>query len=82
LLIDFSVLGATGTGKTTFVNLASNSSLQVGMGLSSCTNDVQISAPFKVGGKRVVLVDTPGFDDTNKSDIETMQTILQFLAEM
>jgi len=31
-------------------------------------------------GRRVVLIDTPGFDDTMKSDTEVLRMIGDFLA--
>ncbi|KAH0832405.1 hypothetical protein J3R83DRAFT_13441 [Lanmaoa asiatica] len=51
--IYIAVMGPTGSGKTTFVNLASGSSLGVGQGLESCTSEVQASTPFSVGEKQV-----------------------------
>ncbi|KAG2347712.1 hypothetical protein BDR05DRAFT_836555, partial [Suillus weaverae] len=73
------VMGATGSGKTTFINIASGSDLRVGMGLESCTNEVQTSQSFMLDGKRVVLVDTPGFDDTTKSDTDVLKMIAAYL---
>ncbi|KAH8103310.1 P-loop containing nucleoside triphosphate hydrolase protein [Cristinia sonorae] len=75
------VMGATGTGKSTFVNLASGSNFQVGEGLKSCTPVVQISEPFVLSGRRMRLIDTPGFDDTTKSDSEVLRMIADFLAD-
>ncbi|KAG1750745.1 hypothetical protein EDB19DRAFT_2009187 [Suillus lakei] len=46
----FSVMGATGSGKSTFINKASGSNLPVGRGLESCTREVQTSRPFVVSG--------------------------------
>ncbi|KAF7424183.1 hypothetical protein PC9H_009486 [Pleurotus ostreatus] len=74
-----SIMGATGSGKTTFVNKASGGNLTVGAGLRSCTSDVQLCKPFEVDGRRVILVDTPGFDDTTKSDTDILSTIASFL---
>lgn len=92
-----SVMGATGSGKSTvcyasgvlprkltlgmtqFINLASGSSLDVGRGLQSCTNAVQVVKAFNLDGRRVVLIDTPGFNDTTKSDTEILRTIVAFL---
>ncbi|KAG8214932.1 hypothetical protein J3R82DRAFT_10122 [Butyriboletus roseoflavus] len=68
-------MGSTGSGKTTFVNLASGSSLDVGRGLESCTSEVQASTQFSVGEKQVVLIDTPGFGDTTLSDSDIWKTI-------
>ncbi|KAH8103309.1 P-loop containing nucleoside triphosphate hydrolase protein, partial [Cristinia sonorae] len=76
-----SVMGATGTGKSTFVNLASGSHFLVGEGLRSCTPAVQVSESFDVAGRRMRLIDTPGFDDTTKSDSEILRMIAEFLAD-
>lgn len=52
------------------------------MGLESCTNEVQTSQSFMLDGKRVVLVDTPGFDDTTKSDTDVLKMIAAYLQTM
>lgn len=74
------VMGATGSGKTTFINDVSRSSLRIGKGLRSCTNIVQVAAPFQLDGRNVVLIDTPGFDDTTKSDTDILRMIAAYLA--
>jgi predicted GTPase len=63
------------------VNQASRSYLKVGEDLKSCTSDVQESDVFILDGRRVVLIDTPGFDDTNKSDTDVLRSIAAFLGE-
>ncbi|KZP07744.1 P-loop containing nucleoside triphosphate hydrolase protein [Athelia psychrophila] len=78
--IVIAVMGATGSGKTTFINLLSGSELRVGRGLQSCTSVVQAAAPFTFQGRRVLLFDTPGFDDTTKSDTDILKMIAAFLA--
>jgi len=60
--------------------MASGSQLSVGMGLTSCTAEVQLSNEFNIDGRRVILIDTPGFDDTNVSDAEILEKIAAFLA--
>ncbi|KAF7422693.1 hypothetical protein PC9H_010849 [Pleurotus ostreatus] len=77
-----SVMGATGSGKTSFINIASGSSLRVGTGLMSCTDAVQTSKPFILEGRTVILVDTPGFDDTTKTDTEVLTMIAASLSSM
>lgn len=73
------LFGATGTGKTTFVNDASGAEFEVGEMLESCTRDVARTEPFKVDGQDVVLFDTPGFDDTELSDTDILKLITAFL---
>ncbi|KAM6490517.1 P-loop containing nucleoside triphosphate hydrolase protein [Amanita muscaria] len=75
-----SVMGATGSGKTTFINMASKSKLRIGRGLQSCTSTVQVAAPFMLDSREVILVDTPGFDDTQKSDTEILRLIAIYLS--
>jgi hypothetical protein len=62
-----------------FINLASGSSLRVGEGLESCTDKVHVSQEFNLNGRRVTLIDTPGFDDMNKSDTDILAVITAFL---
>lgn len=63
-----------------FVNLASGSELGISAGLESCTSTVQGGDAFDLDGRRVVLVDTPGFDDTSRSDTDVLNTIALFLS--
>jgi len=73
-------MGATGTGKSSFINLASGSNLLVSKNLASCTGEIATSTPFELEGRRVVLVDTPGFDDTKRKDTDILKTIIDYLA--
>lgn len=52
------------------------------MGLESCTNEVQTSQPFMLDNNRIILIDTPGFDDTTKSDTEVLKMIAAYLRMM
>ncbi|KAJ6562430.1 P-loop containing nucleoside triphosphate hydrolase protein, partial [Mycena capillaripes] len=72
------LMGGTGTGKTTFINLAGRSQYIVGHGLESCTENIQ-SHQFIVDDCGVTLIDMPGFDDTNRSDAEILKMIADFL---
>jgi predicted GTPase len=62
-----------------FINLVSDSNLRVGEGLRSCTNIVQTAIPFELGGRSITLIDTPGFDDTTRSDTDILKMIAEFL---
>ncbi|KAF9465619.1 hypothetical protein BDZ94DRAFT_1346171 [Collybia nuda] len=75
------VMGATGTGKTTFINLVSGSNLRVGTGLHSCTSEVETALPFVLYGRNITLIDTPGFNDTTESDTTILKRISDFLAK-
>ena len=65
-----------------FINLASNSRLDVGHDVNSCTGEVQASQPFEIDGRKVVLIDTPGFDDSGKDATTILQTIVNALEQM
>lgn len=65
---------------TQFVNLVSGSHLPVGEGLRSCTHEIQTSQPFELSGRKVALIDTPGFDDTLTNDTEILKLIATYLA--
>ncbi|PVF99683.1 hypothetical protein CPB86DRAFT_283735 [Serendipita vermifera] len=74
-------MGPTGTGKSTFINLASGSIQETSNGLRSCTTKVASTKPFLVNGRQVVLLDTPGFDDTSKGDIDILEEIADYMAK-
>ena len=52
------------------------------MGLEPCTAEVELAGQFTLDGRTVTLIDTPGFDDTAKSDAEVLNIIAAFLATM
>ncbi|KDQ08778.1 hypothetical protein BOTBODRAFT_37636 [Botryobasidium botryosum FD-172 SS1] len=72
-------MGPTGAGKTTLVNKLSNANFKVGYGLESETQHIQ-TAQCHINGQQVLLIDTPGFDDTDKSDTDILNLIATHLA--
>lgn len=68
-------------GRYQFINCASGSELPVGKGLESCTVDVRTSKPFLLNGRIVTLIDTPGFDDTTRSDTDILSSIAAYAAK-
>jgi len=60
--------------------MASGSHLRIGVNLESCTAEVQLADEFTLDRRPVILIDTPGFDDTNKSDTDVLKLIAAFLA--
>lgn len=60
--------------------MASDSNLRIGVNLASCTTEVQLADEFTLDRRPVILIDTPGFDDTNKSDTDILKLIAAFLA--
>ncbi|RDL31499.1 p-loop containing nucleoside triphosphate hydrolase protein [Venustampulla echinocandica] len=80
-VILIAVLGVTGAGKTTFISKATGrTDLKIGHGLSSCTQDISV-AHLEMQGKKIALIDTPGFDDTNKTDAEVLGLIATYMAD-
>ncbi|KAF8805168.1 hypothetical protein BYT27DRAFT_7192832 [Phlegmacium glaucopus] len=79
--IIIAVMGPTGSGKSTFINIITDFEIGVGHNLESCTNEVnnvRISMPELAYGD-LVFVDTPGFDDTNKSDVDILKMVADWL---
>ncbi|KAF8551123.1 hypothetical protein OG21DRAFT_1513159 [Imleria badia] len=72
--VAIAVIGVTGSGKSTFINLASGSNLPVGTSLRSCTTTME-SSKFSLDGRTVMLIDTPGFDDATPSVLEVLKSI-------
>jgi len=57
----------------------SGSDLRIRTDLVSCTAEAQLADGFTLDGRQVILIDTPGFDDTNKSDTDILELIAVFL---
>ena len=63
-----------------FINAASGSQFDVGHGLKSCTSKIVRTGVFALAGREIILIDTPGFDDTNISDIDVLKSMSGFLS--
>ncbi|KAJ3508047.1 hypothetical protein NMY22_g16738 [Coprinellus aureogranulatus] len=81
------ILGPTGVGKSTFINEYFGKEVtHVSDGMVSCTQQISYhphilsdSHPTSPG-RRLVLIDTPGFDDTYNTEYETFRRICVSLA--
>ncbi len=74
------LMGVTGAGKTTFASHASGQGdLGIGHGLDPCTQD-PLAIHFNLDGHRIVLIDTPGFDDDQRNDIEILSDVANWLS--
>ena len=60
--------------------MASGSNPRVGTNSEPGTTQVQVSNEFVLGGQRVVLIGTPGFDDVTLNDTDILKLIAAFLA--
>lgn len=74
----FLVIGLTGAGKSTFVSNCTGHAVTIGHGLYSCTNSIS-AFQYTKHGQRIFLIDTPGFNDTSRSDIETLEILATYL---
>jgi len=78
------VMGPTGVGKSTFINIAAGQDRTlVGHDLTSCTAEIQVVRVThpRFPSRRIVFVDTPGFDDTYVSDTEILRRIANWLKD-
>lgn len=88
------IMGVTGAGKSTFIRTASGiDAIEIGHSLKSCTviNPYSKSATNKAGTTNVssytfsheeydiTLIDTPGFNDTIRSETEVLREIADWL---
>ncbi|KUJ18934.1 uncharacterized protein LY89DRAFT_696320 [Mollisia scopiformis] len=72
-------MGVTGAGKSSFISLCSDETVEVGHDLTAHTSRVDVYS-FKYNSSTTVyLIDTPGFDDTSRSDTEVLQDLAAFL---
>ncbi|KAH6884301.1 hypothetical protein BKA70DRAFT_1166516, partial [Coprinopsis sp. MPI-PUGE-AT-0042] len=84
------VMGPTGAGKSTFISefYTGNKFIAIGHGMESCTQEVSWyhaklpSAHADLWERRLILVDTPGFDDSRTQDVDILQKVSDWLARV
>lgn len=77
-------MGPTGAGKSSFIQAAMRGEGDdtIGHGLISYTSEIRsVRTIHPINKYPVVFVDTPGFDDTYKSDIEILSMIADWLVQ-
>ncbi|KAK1838136.1 hypothetical protein CCHR01_19241 [Colletotrichum chrysophilum] len=75
----FLAMGRTGSGKSTFIRQCTGKQVIVGHGLYSCTSSVYV-ADYHWNGRRIFLIDTPGFNDTARPEVEILEVLASSLA--
>ncbi|TLD22139.1 hypothetical protein PspLS_08119 [Pyricularia sp. CBS 133598] len=77
--IFIAVMGVTGCGKSSLISLCCKGRVRIGHDLQACTAVVDVY-PFELSPTQTVfLIDTPGFDDTNRSDSDVLREIASWL---
>ncbi|CZR62289.1 uncharacterized protein PAC_12186 [Phialocephala subalpina] len=75
------VMGATGSGKTTFISTLVESDIGIGHGLRSATATSTVHDSERPQGHNVKLIDTPGFNDTSITDSDVLRDIALVLTQ-
>ncbi|OTA58356.1 hypothetical protein K449DRAFT_318094, partial [Hypoxylon sp. EC38] len=71
--------GLTGSGKSSFIaDSIERQDVKVGHELESCTS--VLGEPRMLEERDVYLIDTPGFDDTKRENMETLTAIAHFFS--
>ncbi|KAF2174954.1 hypothetical protein K469DRAFT_684828 [Zopfia rhizophila CBS 207.26] len=76
------IMGVTGSGKSTFISRLTEQSVEIGHSLESCTTKVKGYMIRSTSGQNIYLIDTPGFDDTQISNVDLLQKIASALITM
>ncbi|KAK4141807.1 uncharacterized protein C8A04DRAFT_30652 [Dichotomopilus funicola] len=75
------VIGVTGAGKTTFVNTATGeNSLEANDDVDSVTEEA-VSVTCSVDKQSVTLIDTPGFDDRKRTEVDILKLVAKHLMD-
>ena len=64
-----------------FIGKVTGNDVGVGHALTSCTSEVKATKCEDPTLTNIVLVDTPGFDNTRKTDLEILELISKWLDE-
>jgi predicted GTPase len=74
-------MDVTGSGKSAFIKEVTGLDMPVGGEINSMTKHAKIY-PTKIDGREVLLVDTPGFNDSRFNDTEILMEITTKLARI
>ncbi|KAK0099505.1 hypothetical protein ONS96_008342 [Cadophora gregata f. sp. sojae] len=80
--IVIAVMGVTGSGKSTFISKITGQNVGIGHSLTSQTATASIYSYQYKPDRKIYLIDTPGFDDTSRSDTIVLKEIAFFLSRL
>ncbi|KAI1743882.1 P-loop containing nucleoside triphosphate hydrolase protein [Xylaria scruposa] len=80
-IVFVAVMGLTGVGKSTFISHCTNGAAKASGNLNSCTQEVREYSCTHFEDVDVRLIDTPGFDDSDRSDASVLKDVSQWLGE-
>ncbi|KAH7129910.1 P-loop containing nucleoside triphosphate hydrolase protein [Dactylonectria estremocensis] len=75
------IMGVTGVGKSTFISNFTGQDTGIGHDLTSFTMGVNIYS-MERNGRRIHLVDTPGFNDTWRSDVDILKELSFIMSQV
>ncbi|KAI0549166.1 quinon protein alcohol dehydrogenase-like superfamily [Xylaria curta] len=75
------VMGITGCGKSTFISHCTDEDVPIGTSLHSHTHNIGVYPCKPSIGDNVYLVDTPGFDDTEREDADVLKEIAAWVTD-
>ncbi|KAG0311047.1 hypothetical protein BGZ99_010416 [Dissophora globulifera] len=75
------VMGVTGAGKSYMIREISGQDIKVGHGQRSCTQEID-PVSCQIGDQSVIILDTPGFDDSTRTDTEVLTDVAEYLTEI
>ncbi|KAF5322198.1 hypothetical protein D9619_000405 [Psilocybe cf. subviscida] len=81
--IVIAILGPSGSGKSEFINTVAGCHVApTGADLNSCTDAVRAyKCKHPVDDRYVILVDTPGLDDSDRTDFAVLDAVTKWLHE-
>ncbi|KAJ5722616.1 hypothetical protein N7488_000651 [Penicillium malachiteum] len=74
----FLLFGSPGSGKSSFIARCTETTVGPADGLPSSTNSIGVYE-YKLHGRRIYLIDTPGFCHPDRSDVDTIKTLATYL---
>lgn len=78
--IIIAIMGVTGAGKSTFIRDVTGLDVNISHGIESETQDISVY-DIVLDGRTISLIDTPGFDDTYRSDAVVLDQVSSWLAK-